>query len=270
MNEYREVTGAYPGTILVRHHKTRLTRVLGADTVEDTTPFMLLEVMELDAGEDAEDGFPWHPYEGIESFLYFFDATRSGSHASVNSGSPGWVCSAMGDYKEEFPSFDGPVIGTQLWVWAGTNTPPSPLVSCPGRTALPEVRFGETTVRVIAGTFADQLGAVVLPQSKITYLDVYVGPKSEFMFQAFEEDPLLIYVLEGDGFFDQYEDELYPARRALTMSPGTTMRVKSTHRGLRFLLLHAPDAGSNVPVLDLSAVRTAESEWEKIVEDESK
>lgn len=267
MQDYREIIGAYPGHTLARHGRTRLIRVLGSDTQQTASPFMLLEAIETRTQEDLAGGFPWHPYKGIESFLYFLDATRDGNRAS-NPDSAGWVYSADGEFGDELPQFNMPVIGTQLWVWAGDKPAVPSLSHSPGHTVLPKVSLGPATIRVIAGSFADQIGAIILPKSGITYLDIFVEPKAEFVLESFQEDQLLAYVLEGDAFFNFEEDELYPQGRALMFSPGQKLYVHPTHRGVRFLLAHIPAAAGDVPPLDENAVKQAEREWEEIVEEQ--
>lgn len=267
MLKFRKVEGAFPGRTMVKNGRTRLTRVLGSETVQETSPFMLLEVLETENPEDVSEGFPWQPYEGIESFLYFFDSKRERGRAAADLRTPSWIACSNGMYKDSLPSFDNPVIGVQLWAWANGSTD-APLVASAGRTMLPTVSLQSATVRVVSGTFSDQLGAVVLPKSGVTILDVFMEPKAEFVFDAFRGDPLLVYVMEGDAFFTQDEDELYPQGRALTFSPGEKMYVHATHRGVRFLLVHAPDAGDNVPVLNMDAVQRSEAEWETIVKDQ--
>lgn len=266
MKDYRIVQGAYPGRTYTKHGRTRLTRVLGADTAQTASPFMLLDVVSTEHPEDLTQGMPWQPYTGIESFLYFLDATRVRDHAAPNVDSPGWVCCASGEWKEELPALTTPCIGTQLWVWPNSAMP-SPLNACPGRTMLPMVTLESTVIRVVAGTFADQLGAIVLPQSGITYLDVYVAPKTQFTFDAFENDPILLYILEGEAYLTLDEDELFPQGRAVMMSPGKEMLVTPTRKGIRFLLIHAPAVQGDVPVLDMNAVHRSEEEWEEIVRD---
>lgn len=266
MQDYRKIIGAYPGHTLARHGRTRLTRVLGTDTGQPSSPFMLLDVLETKLLDDVAQGFPWQPYKGIESFLYFLDATRDGNRAS-NPDSAGWVYYADGEFGDELPQFDMPVIGTQLWVWAG-DRPPVPLAVSPGRTMLPKISLGPASIRVIAGTFADQVGSVILTKSGITYLDVFVAPKSECTLDAFSDDQLLAYVLEGDAYFSFEEDELYPQGRALLFAPGEQLYVHPTHRGVRFLLAHIPPAEGEVPALDETAAKRAESEWEEIVDDQ--
>lgn len=265
MQEYRRIIGVDTGDVLEKGGKTRLTRFITPPEMPECSPFLLMEVIELEAPDELGHGFPWRAYDGIECVTCFMSLDRKRHDAGPND-EPVWLCASNGEVREKVPPLKGPTIGMQIWAWLPNDIEKSD-IECPGTVTLPGCTPAENVhVDVIAGKFGGVGGALPVTWSKLTMLDVYMAPHAEFIFDQFSSDNLLAYVLEGEGYFQVERDELFPEGRMLVMGEGEKLAVAATHRGVRFLLMHAP--GKGTPILDRSAVRQTNENWTSIAEAE--
>lgn len=260
MQEYRKVYAAYPGHVLEKRRGTSLRRVLGPETIAAASSFLLLEVLTAKDTQDVEGGFPWRPYKGIECITYFIDTEESLRDASA--GRKAWLCAGDGEIQEKIPAMDTPVVGMQLW--AALDPEASTDSFCPGFTDVPAAHVEGTEVRVIAGSCGDLTGALPQTGSGVTFLDVYIPPHGVFTYRQFASDRLVTYIIEGEAYFEADKDELFPENRALVMTEGECLEVSATHRGVRFVLLHAPSDAA--PVLKMSEIRKSEDDWTELLE----
>lgn len=267
MQEYRRIISVDPGEILERGGKTRVTRFIDEPAVNQCAPFLLIEVLELDAPDAVEHGFPWRPYDGIECITCFLALDRK-HHDAGKDDSPAWVCASNGEISEEVPAdLSGASIGVQVWAWlpegAGAGN-----VERPGFLKLPAVSPAENaSIEVIAGKFGDTDGALTATSSNLTMLDIYIAPHAEYAVELDPANPALAYVLEGEGYFEQNKDEVYPEGRVIAFSSGEKLAAAATHRGVRILLLSAPQP-DGTPILNERAIKKSEDNWVKIAYEE--
>ena len=62
----RKATQIVRGQHAVDGAGVRLRRVLGAETIPDFDPFLMLDGFDSTDPKDYIKGFPWHPHRGIE------------------------------------------------------------------------------------------------------------------------------------------------------------------------------------------------------------
>lgn len=267
MQEYRKILSVDTGEILERNGRSRVTRFLGPTVASDASPFLLMEVLELKSPDDLGHGFPWRPYEGIECITYFLSADRR-RHDAEQGGEPVWICASNGEVREKIPPLSGPVIGTQVWVWVPEGDTQADEISCPGTITLPSVTPSEgVIVNVLAGNYKGTGGALPITWSKVSMFDIYLAPHTEFDYDGFGDDPLIAYVLEGEGYFQKNHEEVFPEGRVIVFEPGQVLSSAATHKGVRFLLLHGSAEGT--PVLKKDEIRESEDNWVQIAQAES-
>lgn len=265
MQEYRKIIAVDTGDVLEKGGKTRVTRFITPPEMPECSPFLLMEVLELADPDEFGHGFPWRAYEGIEcvTCLMPFDRRR---HDAGPNDQPVWLSASNGEVREEVPALKGPTIGMQVWAWLPKDANASE-ISCPAAVTLPSCQVAQDVrVDVIAGAFGETEGALPTTWSDLTMLDVYLAPHAAFTFDQFASDNLLVYVLEGEGYFEAPKDELFPEGRMLVMGQGEKLEAAATHRGLRFILLHAP--GHGTAILDTAAVRETNENWVSIARSE--
>lgn len=259
--EYRKVKKVYLGVTLEKDRKVRLVRFLGPDSVTDASPFLLLENMRLKTATEFEHGFPWRPCAGVESVLYFIKAPARISKAELAAGDPHWIQVGVNQVEDCVPGLEGPVLGVQIWIGA-TDEPASgePVAEASSL----EVADG-ARARVVAGNFGS---AEVLTKtaSGAVVLDVFMEKHAEWLVSTLHDSVVIANILEGDGYFEENEDEVFSAGRTLLFTEGTTLFVKAGARGMRFLLLAAPPKA--VPAPNWDEVRKTEDDWIELLDEE--
>jgi redox-sensitive bicupin YhaK (pirin superfamily) len=90
-------------------------------------------------------------------------------------------------------------------------------------------------VKVISGQYNNVNGPVQSEFVKTTLLDVTLDA-GEFIFESEASSNLAVFILEGNGIFDESK-EIYPSKNALLFSEGDQLTVQ-TDETLRFLLLN--------------------------------
>lgn len=265
MQEYRKIIGVDTGEVLERGGKTRLTRFITPPEMPECSPFLFMEVLELEHPDDVGHGFPWRAYDGIECVTCLLRLDRKRRDAAPND-QPVWLCASNGEVREEVPPLAGPTVAMQVWAWL-----PSDLGRAedetPGTVMLPRCTPEQNVqVDIVAGSFSGIAGPLPKTASELTMLDVCLAPHASFTFDQFGMDNLVIYVLEGEGYFEVDKDELFPEGRVLVLGEGGKLAVTATHRGVRFILMHAP--GKGTPILNTDAVRQTEENWITIAKSE--
>ena len=86
----------------------RLQRVLGARTMVDFDPFLMLDGFDSTDPADYVAGFPWHPHRGIETVTYLLEGEIDHGDSLGNSGVIGrlqcqWMTAGSGIIHQEMP-----------------------------------------------------------------------------------------------------------------------------------------------------------------------
>lgn len=227
-----------------------LIRVVGYNDVKEADPFLMLDAFDSTDPDDYIRGFPMHPHRGIETVTYLIDGQIDhkdslGNSGSIKAGQSQWMTAGSGILHEEMPQKSDRLFGLQLWVNLPQNekmTPPQYFDIT--NDMIPEVKTDEGSVRVIAGNFGDA-GGVEPRHVKATMLDISLEPEKQFTMSMDEESTVLIYILEGDGFFGPDGGYLIEERTAVIFGRGDSFYVKSGADGIRFVMfagrpLHEP------------------------------
>src|SRR5688500_9786612 len=146
----------------------RLTRLIGAPSLEQLDPFLLLDEFKSDRADDYIGGFPPHPHRGFETVTYMMaghmrHGDNKGNTGDLGPGSAQWMTAARGIVHEERPQQeDGLMWGYQLWVnLPATEKMGEPVYQDIAAQDIPEVPFANGgKVRVITGEFNGVRGPV--------------------------------------------------------------------------------------------------------------
>lgn len=249
---YRQLTQIVRGHPAVDGAGVRLQRVLGARTMVDFDPFLMLDGFDsTDPGEYVA-GFPWHPHRGIETVTYLLEGEIDHGDSLGNSGVIGrlqcqWMTAGSGIIHQEMPKAAPRMLGCQLWV----NLPAAQKMTEP---AYRDIQSGEVAelieenarVRVLSGHYRGKSGAVKGEYVPVQYLDVALQPEAVWEYnQTPNDQTLFLYLIEGELAADEALQQFEQKACAMLLSSSKEngepeiVRVKAGPVGARFLLLAA-------------------------------
>ena len=216
----------------------KLTRVINQPGLRHQDPFLMLDEFRSDNPDDYIAGFPPHPHRGFCTLTYMLAGTMEhkdsvGNTGEVEAGGVQWMRAAKGIIHAEMPKqVEGLMWGFQLWV----NLPASEKMTDPEwydfpSAKIPEVQAGNTTLRLIAGNYAQETGPVSLPGRDFFMADVKLH--GEFELKSQQQEKRLAYVYEGEL---ELNGEVVSRGELLQLDSATDLALKS-------------DAGAGVIVL---------------------
>ena len=216
----------------------KLTRVINQPGLRHQDPFLMLDEFRSDNPDDYIAGFPPHPHRGFCTLTYMLAGTMEhkdsvGNTGEVEAGGVQWMKAAKGIIHAEMPKqVEGLMWGFQLWV----NLPASEKMSDPEwfdfpSAKIPEVQAGNTTLRLIAGNYAQETGPVSLPGRDFFMADVKLH--GEFELKSQQQEKRLAYVYEGEL---ELNGEVVSRGELLQLDSATDLALKS-------------DAGAGIIVL---------------------
>ena len=216
----------------------KLTRVINQPGLRHQDPFLMLDEFRSDNPDDYIAGFPPHPHRGFCTLTYMLAGTMEhkdsvGNTGEVEAGGVQWMRAAKGIIHAEMPKqVEGLMWGFQLWV----NLPASEKMTDPEwydfpSAKIPEVQAGNTTLRLIAGNYAQETGPVSLPRRDFFMADVKLH--GEFELKSQQQEKRLAYVYEGEL---ELNGEVVSRGELLQLDSDTDLALKS-------------DAGAGVIVL---------------------
>lgn len=185
----------------------KLIRVLSNDLHHRLDPFLMLDAFGSDKPGDYIAGFPDHPHRGFETITYMIAGRMRhrdsrGNEGLLQNGGIQWMTAGRGIIHSEMPEQEeGVMEGFQLWL----NLPAKNKLCDPWyqdfqSEDIPETKTDENIlVRVIAGNYNQQKGAVCREKTEPLYLDLHFPNETGAIF----ERPLLqtsnafIYVYRG-------------------------------------------------------------------------
>jgi len=182
----------------------KLTRVIGQGDLDMLDPFLMLDEFRSDSASDYIAGFPEHPHRGFETVTYMLAGRmrhrdNQGNSGLLSAGSVQWMTAGRGILHSEMPEQeDGLMWGFQLWV----NLPAKDKMTAPryqdiAPEQVPEVALGGAVVRVVAGSFGGQDGAVQGIATQPLYLDVHLSAGASLTVPIDAGHNAFAYVYEG-------------------------------------------------------------------------
>jgi len=223
----------------------RLVRVIGYNDVKEFDPFLMFDAFDSENPEDYIKGFPWHPHRGIETITYLIKGNIEhsdslGNKGNILDGSCQWMTAGSGVLHQEMPQAADRMLGAQLWL----NLPQKDKMTKPQycditSDMVPEVKEGNNTIKVISGEYKGKTSSVYGDHVKMLYLDVDMKPGSQWKLKVDEDVNLFIYIVEGEGYFDEINENLIESKRAVLFDNGDEFIANTSDNGIRFFLFAA-------------------------------
>ncbi len=249
----RKATQIVRGQHAVDGAGVRLRRVLGAATISDFDPFLMLDGFDSTDPKDYIKGFPWHPHRGIETVTYLIKGKIEHGDSLGNKGTIRdlecqWMTAGSGIIHQEMPKASVRMLGCQLWV----NLPAKDKMTEPAYGDITQDKIVVTqeekaTVRILAGSYKGTKGVFEGKYVKVTYLDIDLAPDSTWTYRETPNDEtLFIYLLDGtlavDDLLQDFEEKSCAVLFRSTTPDAETndaVVVRSGSQGARFVLLAA-------------------------------
>lgn len=230
----------------------KLRRSLGASQLARHDPFLMLDEFYSDDPNDYLAGFPSHPHRGFETVTYMLDGHMQHKDSGGNKGDLGpgdvqWMRAARGLIHSEMPQqTEGRMRGFQLWL----NLPAKEKMDPPAYRDIPAAEIPSVVVdggrvKVIAGRFADTVGAVHGGSTDPHYWDVHLEPGARLDASLPEAHNAFLYAYEGEAFVGAERKSL-PHRAAGILSAGEALRLEAGANGARVLVLAGKPIGEPV------------------------
>jgi redox-sensitive bicupin YhaK (pirin superfamily) len=215
-------------------------RTIGTPRLQNFDPFLMLDHFGSDDPNQYIAGFPDHPHRGFITLTYMLDGhmlhqDSMGNKGDLNAGGIQWMKAASGVIHSEMPQqTEGLMRGFQLWI----NLPATEKMSDPGyqefsAAAIPVAEQGDTTVRVISGSYGGFTGPIDDPNTDIRYLDVALSPGAAFAYELPGEMAAFIYAYQGHG---NIAGESVPTHSLARLSSGERFEITADDE-LRFILV---------------------------------
>lgn len=243
MNNLRTISQIIEPQTAIEGAGVRLLRSFGPRTSNLFDPFLLFDHFAFnDPLEGPIRGFPYHPHRGIETVTYMLEGATAhrdslGNEGTIGPGDVQWMSAGRGILHEEMPRRgpSGNIYGFQLWV------------NLPSQLKMSEPRYQEVTsstiptyekdgvkIRVVAGTVDGVTGPVTDIAASPLYMDVELGPDTEWHFPIPSGHTLITYVFEGEGVFS---GETIASPTMLKFNDGDHIAVKTENNSVRFMLM---------------------------------
>jgi len=246
MNKIRKVKLTLKSRSTTEGAGVRLKRAFGyADPSLD--PFLLLDDFHSNDPNDYIAGFPWHPHRGIETITYIIHGKVEhgdslGNGGVIEAGDVQWMTAGSGIIHQEMPhkdENDPKLAGFQLWA----NLPASHKMMEPRyrevkKEQIPEVSINDKVkLKIIAGEINRVKGPVEDIVTEPEYLDVAMDPNSEFRHSIKKGNNVIAYIIEGEAYFDEDNDNLVGAENLVIYRDGDQVLIRTTNKNVRFLLI---------------------------------
>ncbi len=223
----------------------RLKRAFGNLQGVNLDPFLLLDDIHSNDPSDFIAGFPWHPHRGMETVSYlvhgkFEHEDSLGNKGTIKGGEIQWMTAGSGIIHQEMPvQYDGLIRGFQLWV----NLPSKHKMMQPRyqdikKAEIKDVKVDNSVnVKVLAGEYNGVEGPVKDIVSDPTYLDIHIEQENSFEYEVPSDHTAMLYVLEGEGYFDSSKDKLVDNDNLVVFDKGNSIKIETDKKDLRFLMM---------------------------------
>ena len=219
----------------------KLVRVLGNQTAYQFDPFLMLDAFDSKNPKDYVAGFPMHPHRGIETFTYLLKGNIEhedslGNKGLIHDGGCQWMTAGRGIMHQEMPRACPHLLGLQLWV----NLPEKNKMTTPkygdiSPEMVPEVKEDGATVRVVAGKYKENAGAMQGSYVGMQFVDVKRDPGSTWQLETEPDDTAFAYIFEGEvGFENDRGNEA--AKQAVLFHEGDIILARAGKEGAHFIV----------------------------------
>lgn len=241
----RTIREIVSGTIQYDGAGVKLVRVISRPNVKDFDPFLMLDAFDSNDPADYIKGFPWHPHRGIETVTYLIQGDIEhgdslGNKGRILDGCCQWMTAGQGILHQEMPKPADRMLGVQLWL----NLPRKDKMTAPKYNDIqadmvPKITEDGCTIGIISGNYKQASGAVQGEYVKTLFLDVNMQADKQWKLQTEKDAMLFIYIVEGEGWFEDTNQNLLSSKRAVLFHNGEEFVARASQNGLRFLLFSA-------------------------------
>lgn len=243
--ELRTIRKIVTGTTQYDGDGVKLVRVISLPDVKEFDPFLMLDAFDSYDSVDYIKGFPWHPHRGIETVTYLINGDIEhqdslGNKGSILDGCCQWMTAGSGILHQEMPQVSERMLGVQLWL----NLPQEKKMTAPKyhdirADMIPKLQEDGCKIGIISGEYKGKSGAVQGDHVKMLFLDVELKPGAQWSLETIKELNLFIYIVEGEGFFENSNDNLISSKSAVLFNNGEELLARASEKGLRFFLFSA-------------------------------
>lgn len=236
-----------PVTTMVQGYQTQdgagvsLVRVLGNQTAQEFSPFLMLDAFDSCNPSDYLAGFPMHPHRGIETVTFLAQGTmvhedHLGTRAAIHSGEAQWLTAGSGAFHSEMPQAAPRMLGTQLWLNlpAVDKLTAEPTYHGILTNEISEVPLEGGYLRLIAGEYQGTQGykGKYLP---LNYYDIHLDPHATFTLAVPGADTsAMVFTLLGDA---RVSGQNVPAKTAAKLGEGDYITIEAGDEPLEILFM---------------------------------
>ena len=252
-------------------------RTLGTPTLRSLDPFLMLDHFNSTNPGDYIAGFPDHPHRGFVTFTYLLEGhmlhrDSMGHEGDLVTGGAQWMKAARGVIHSEMPQqTQGRMSGFQLWI----NLPAREKMSEPEYREIlpgeiPVIRQENALIRLLAGSWAGQEGALTDPLTHLLYADITLSPQGTLSLPSrfFAGRSAFLYGFEGS--IRVSKTEIPPETLAVLSSPDSPaipeFSLSSDSHPARFILVSGRPIGEPVVAYGPFVMNTRE-EIERAIDD---
>lgn len=236
--EFRKIKKIVSGSPAVDGAGVRLVRVIGASTVRDFDPFLMLDAFDSVDPADYVNGFPWHPHRGIETVTYLISGDIEhgdslGNRGRILDGGCQWMTAGSGIIHQEMPQPSTRMLGLQLWLnLSAKDKMVTPSYRDLTAERIPIVKAEGSRVAVISGVYRDTVGAMKADYVAATMLDVALEPGASVIVPLPPSDTAFAYIIDGSLSVDAVPPrEFLDRRRAVLLSEGEAVSLAASESG---------------------------------------
>ncbi|MBC8442353.1 MAG: pirin family protein [Deltaproteobacteria bacterium] len=246
MEKVRKVKKVIKSIPILEGAGVHLNRAFGSQQVPQLDPFLLLDDFHSNNPEKYIKGFPWHPHRGIETISYILHGEvehgdSMGNKGIISSGDVQWMTAGNGIIHQEMPKGDKDNLlwGFQLWA----NLPASHKMMPPRyqeikKDQIPELELDTgVNIKIICGMVNDVEGPVKDIVIDPQFLDVTIPKHTVFDHKTLSGHKVFAYVLDGQAFFDQAEDQAIGLESLVIFDDGNKVNISTNAENVRFLLV---------------------------------
>ncbi len=223
---------------------SELTRMIGHDDIKEANPFISLNVLDSTNQFKHIKEFSIHPHQGIECD---FPCPPFNNGEKISAEESQWLTAGNGILNVEMSEERNKLFGMQLWVeLSEQNKAPLQDCLCITNEINGNVKQNRGTVKIITGNFG-KIKRIDSEYIKTLIMDIKLNPQKQLSIPVEEKYTILIYILEGNGFFGPGMRKA-DKKTALIFGKGDKFIASSGPMGLRFVLyggLPSNKAGKN-------------------------
>ena len=244
--QLRTIRKVVSGTTQYDGAGVKLVRVISLPDVVDFDPFLMLDAFDSYDSADYTKGFPWHPHRGIETVTYLISGDIEhedslGNKGNILDGCCQWMTAGGGILHQEMPQSSDRMLGVQLWL----NLPGKCKMVAPKyrdirADMVPKVEEDGCEIKIISGHYKGNSGSVQGDYVKMLFLDVDMKAGANWQLETVEDTNLFIYIVEGEGWFENSDENLLTSKKAILFNNGDSLLARASEKGLRFLLFSGP------------------------------